>query len=218
MKKGVFIGAAVFTVIVIFVGIQIGINLESARADETRQFLEDTEVLFSDARLQALYYESDNLTADQCNNALQSNLLFNDIIYEEGVKLERYETSNKIIELTSERRRYGLLQMQFWLNAERIRNKCNFDYSTAAYLFKVNTTDEAIRFNQRLTSALLLEIKEECGSKLMLSPMPFNLNLISIDALKTNHNITETPAILINDKEVILGVPEKELLIQKFGC
>lgn len=218
MKKGVFIGAAILTIIIISFGIQIGINLESARAEETRQFLEDAEILFSDSRLQALYYENDNLTAEQCRNALQSNLLFNDIIYEEGVKLDRYENSNKIIDLTSERKRYGLLQMQFWLNAERIRNKCNFDYSTAIYMFKVNSTDETIRFNQRLTSALLLEVKEECGSKLMLSPMPFNMNLISIDAIKINHNITETPAIIINDEEVVFGVPEKEFLIQKFGC
>lgn len=218
MKKSVFLGAAILTIIVIALGVQIGIMIENSRVQEVRQFIEETEILFSDARLQSLYYSQNDLTEGQCNAALQSNLEFNEKIYQEGVNLERYESTNRIVDILPERKRYALLQMQFWLNAERIRKACNFDYFTVIYLFEHNPHEQQVQLDQKLTSATLLEVKEQCGAKMMLSPIPVNLELTSVNIVKNTHGISSVPAVIVNDAEIISGVPEKDNLIEMIGC
>ena len=74
-----------------------------------------------------------------------------------SILIKKHEMNRKISLIPS------FLTILWLILVGKLKLNSNFDYSTAAYLFKVNTTDEAIRFNQRLTSALLLEIKEECG-------------------------------------------------------
>ncbi len=222
MQKDVFWKAAILTFVVLVAGIQLGIWIDSGRLEEIKQALTETDIQFSDARLQAAYLE-DFLHGNGvlCDSAFQANLEFNDRIYELGKTIERFEQADRFNKdsLRLERQRYALLQMQFWMNAVRIRQVCNLNYTTVLYLYTLdteNTTDAELP--QRLQSATLLELKERCGPKLMLSPVPVDLGLTSVDIVVNTYKIDRTPSLLINNKTVIKGLAEIDVLEQIVSC
>ena len=215
----IFIKAFVLTLIILFIGIMLGFWIESSRVEEIRSILIETEILFNDARLQSLYYTDFSNTTEFCESALKSNLEYNSRIYQEGLKIERYEVANKLSpELLLERKRYALLQFQFWMNAVKLKSLCNFDYDVLLHLWKYQVSDYDTDLKNKLESAVILELKEKCGNKLMLSPIPIDLNLTSVDIAVRNYNITKTPAIIINNKIILQGFYTLEQLEGYVNC
>ena len=206
IQKDVFWKAAILTIVVLAIGIWIGITLDTSRVDEIKNTLSEVEIQFNDARMQALYHEK-FFTNDSefCNAAIDSNLKFNDVIYQEGIQIERAELVNRFTpDLIFQKRKYALLQMQFWMNSLSIKEKCNSNFTTILYLYNFNVQDDRdTDINQKLQSAFLLDLKEKCGSSVMLSPLPANINLTSVDLLVNNYNIKQLPSIII-DKNITL--------------
>lgn len=202
----VFFRAVVLTTIIFFIGIQIGVWIDSSRVEEIRDMLTNTEIQFNDARLQSSYYEFFGM--DSCQNAIDANLEYNDRIYKEGLKIELYEAANKFSSnLYLERKKYALAQFQFWLNSVKIKDTCNADYTVLLHLWKYDTKDSPeVEIPQKVQSAVLLDLKEKCGKKLMLSPIPIDLNLTSVDLMRKNYNITKMPAMIINKGIVLQGL------------
>ncbi len=221
MEKDVFWKAGVLTVIILIVGIQLGIWLDSGRLDEIKTTLTVTDLDFSDARLQSIYYQT-FLVQDKsiCASAIKANLDFNNKIYQQGIQIDRAEIVNRFTSgILLERRRYALLQLQFWMNAVNIKRLCESDYSTLLYVYRYDTFNySSVEIPQKLQSATLLDLKEKCGPKLMLSPLPLDLNLTSIDLLASSYRIDQTPALIINNDTVLFGFRNLTELEQYVNC
>ena len=214
----VFLRAAVLTTVIFFIGVQIGMWIDSSRVEEIKSMLTETEVQFNDARLQTSYY--DFFGFDSCRHAIDANLEYNDRIYREGLKIESYEAVNKFSPgMLTERKKYALAQFQFWLNSMRIKDSCKSDYDVLLHLWRYDTKDyQNIEIPQKVQSAVLLELKEKCGRKLMLSNTPVDINLISVALVTKNYNITRMPAIIINKDIVLQGLQNMSELEKYVKC
>lgn len=209
VQKDVFWKAAILTVIVLAAGIWIGIWLDSSRVDDIKNVLSEVEIEFNDARMQSLYHDNFFINDSEfCNAAIESNLEFNNIIYQEGLKIEQAELVNKFTpDLVQQKQKYALLQMQFWINSLSIKEKCNSNFTTILYLYRFNPTDDqTTTINQKLQSAFLFDLKQKCGNSVMLSPLPINVNLTSAELLVKNYHINQTPSIIINKNITLQGL------------
>jgi hypothetical protein len=223
LQADIFWKAGVLTVIILIVGIVLGLWIESGRSEEIKSTLTENEIIFNDVRLQTTYYElflSKNPDATTCSIAFEANLEYNSKIYEEGLKLEVYESRNKISQgMLLERRRYALQQMQFWMNSNKIKEFCKSNYTTILHLWKYDTgNDSSIEMPQKLQSAVLIDLKDKCGSRLMLSNAPVDINLTSMNTITKTFNITKMPALIINNSVVLQGLTDLKELSNYVDC
>lgn len=216
MQKSVFLTSAVITAIIFIIGISIGVYLDQSRVEEVQNRLTEIDTLWNDARLQISLQELTNDSLS-CGSTMKANLQFNDRIFDEGQKIERFEQTNRFApSLLLEKRRYALLQTQFWFNSVEIKESCNADYSTLVYFYSYY--NETVAISQKLQSAVLLDLKERCGQELMLIPLPLDLNITTIDILEENYNIESTPAILINESVLLQGLQTENDLENFIRC
>lgn len=212
IQKDVFWKAAIITVIVFLFGVGLGYSLENSRIDDVRDEYQNIELQWADAKLQSLYYQF--LSPESCDAAIQENLRFSDKVYVEGLKLERYENANQLLnKMTYEKRKYALLKVEFWLNSVNLKEKCGADYVNLLY-FYINDPEIVSKSEQDTQSVILKTLKDEMGSKLMLIPLPFDMDIATINIIKNTYNITTTPTILINEKIRLEGLQSLEDLRQ----
>jgi len=216
MLDNVFVKAALLTAVVFSLGVFVGVWLDVARLDEVTAAIEGINDRWSDARMQTMYYQIFEKAPGFCDAAMKSNLDFNAKIYEEGAKIERYESVNKFTpSLLMEKRRYALLQLQFWMNSIQLREACDTDYNTLVYLYSVN---ESFTMDQHLQSAVLLDAKDKCGPGLMLTPLPADIGIETIELVKSNFGITQFPALIVNERVVLQGLQTEKDLAKYLDC
>ena len=219
MQKDVLILAFALSTAVFIVGVFVGFWLDNLRAGEINKNLLSLDNQGNDARLQSVYYQ---LFADApepfCEAALEQNLKFNDQIYQTGLQLDRAEAANRFDpSLIVEKKRYALLQTQFWFNAVNIRRVCDANYSTMVYFYKTFNNTE-VSDEQKVQSAINLELKERCGPNLMLVVLPVDLNITTIDAVRQTYQINVTPSLLINEKTVLRGLQNFNAVSRYVDC
>ncbi len=216
MQKDVFWRSGVITTIIFVIGIAVGVWLDSSRAEEVQSRLTEIDTFWNDARLQTSLHSLFNQSLS-CDSAVNANLQFNDKIFKEGQKIERFEQTNRFAPaLLLEKSRYALLQIQFWFNSIDIKNNCNVSYSTLVYFYSYY--NETVAVQQKVQSAVLLDVKEKCGTNTMLIPLPIDLNITTIDVLKENYKIKKTPAILINENILLEGLQRESDLQKYLSC
>ncbi len=217
MQKDVFLKSAMLTAVVFAIGIGAGIWLDSSRLEEVQSRLTEIDTYWNDARLHISTLEILLNQSLSCEAAINANLEFNDRIFKEGQRIERFEETNRFApSLILEKKRYALLQTQFWFNSINIKQRCNADYYTVVYFY--SHYNDTVALNQKLQSAVLLDVKGKCGQKLMLSPLPLDLNITTIDVLRENYRIRTTPAILINEKILLEGLQAENDLSKYIKC
>ncbi len=211
----VFTKAFLLTAVVFAAGIFVGVWLDSGRVEEIREIITKQDLAFNDARLQNLYYQIFSNDTEFCDSAVKSNIDFSYRIFEEGKELERFEVINRFApQILDQKKRYALLQLQFWLNAVHLREKCGKNYTTLLYFYSHYNEDAGN--DQNVQSRVILDLIGKCGpEKLLSAPLPIDLNISMIDLLKEKYGISETPSILINEKNVLKGLQSKEE-IEKF--
>jgi hypothetical protein len=214
----VFAKTLIITVFIFSLGIGVGLWLDIARAEVEERSLAEISLQLTDVVTQDLVYDSFDNTTAFCNAALKSNLEFNDRIYRQGVELEKLEELNKLgPDTILQKKRYALLQTQFWLNAIKIREACGFNYDTVAYIYKNEETPE-LNTRQKIMSSVLFELKNKCGSKIMLVPIPGDMGLASIDTITYQYDIQEYPVVLINEKVLLQGLQPLDTLESHVSC
>ncbi|MCD6367659.1 MAG: hypothetical protein J7L45_01080 [Candidatus Aenigmarchaeota archaeon] len=206
MKK-IMIITGLLTLVFLLMGFFFGLWFDTLRTQEVKNELAEVDIMWNDARLQSLYYETFS-NGEMCDSALKGNLEFNKKIYEEGQRIERYEKVNRFTpDLITQKKRYALLQLQFWFNSIKLRDKCHFNYSTVVYLY--SHYNKSLSTEQKIEGTLLYQLKEKYGPKMMLIPLPADLGIVSIDAVKDQYNITQLPAIIVDEKYVFQGLTNK---------
>ena len=200
MKK-IFLKTLALTLIVFFIGFFVGISLDNLRLEEVKSRMTEIDNLWNDVRLLQSYIQklSDNKTL-YCDFLLKENLRIGDKIYEEGSRIEEYEKTNRFTPtLALEKERYALLDLQFWLNSIDLKNVCKANYSTVIYFYsQYNKTIE-----QGFQDKVLWDLKQKCGPKIIYITFPADMEITTINVIKSIYNIEKIPAILINESIVL---------------
>jgi len=201
MKK-VFIKTTALTILVFIIGFYIGIWFDSLRLEEVKTRLTEIDNLWNDARLLNEYIKKFSNISNYCDFLLEENLKSGDKIYAEGLRIEEYEKTNRFApSLTLEKKRYALLDLQFWLNSIELKKLCNANYSTLIYFYSYyNKTLE-----QRFQDKTLFDLKQKCGPQIIYITFPADMDISTIDIIKSIYNIKKIPAILINESLVLSG-------------
>lgn len=217
MLRKTFLRTAIITAAVFFLGIFLGILFDAQRVEETKEKLTKMDIDWNDAKVQSLYYQTFSNALGFCGSATAANMEFADKIYKEGLEIERYEKINRFTpSLILEKKRYALLQLQFLLNAINLKETCNVNYSTIVYFY--SHYDESLKIQQDLQSASLIEIIHECKPQPAVVPIPSDLDIITVNLLKRQHNITKIPSLLIDESIVLEGLQTKNSIKQRIAC
>lgn len=212
-----FAQAALFSMLILLLGIMIGIWIDNYRLSSIREALSNADVDSNDATLLGIYLQT--FGEDYCSVALEQNLAYNEKIYSEGRKIESKIESNVFTpEVQQEWRRYTLLQTQFWLNSVDLKEKCGFDYHTVVHLFRQKSDSTLENIDNKVQSGILLDLKERCGRQMMLIPITANMNLTVVDAVKNRFNITQYPAVIVDESFVFEGLTSKDTLSGLLKC
>ncbi len=208
-EKSAFGKALVLTVVLFLVGVSLGIFIESYRSSSIRDQYEDLEFELLDSKLRTNFYQL--MGEDFCDIAIQDNLEFSDMIYEEGKKIEVYARFNRLGDkLIEEKKKYTLLKTEFWLNSILLRDKCNEDYETVVYFYLDDPEDDDVKQSQNVQSRILGELKEKYGADIMLIPLPADLEVSVVDAFVELNDITMFPTVLINEEIKLEGLHSLE--------
>jgi hypothetical protein len=204
MKK-IFKQTLILTVSVFVIGLLFGIYIDSLRVEEVKERMTEIDNLWNDVRLLQSYIQrfSNNMTS-YCGFLLDENLKVGDRIYNEGVKVNEYEKSNRfdIASFTLEKERYALLDLQFWINSIDLKKLCNANYSTVIYFYsQYNKTPE-----QTFEDRVLWDLKQKCGPSIIYITFPSDFNISTIEVIKNIYKIERVPAVLINES-VLLNSP-----------
>jgi hypothetical protein len=215
IQSDVFWKAFILTLVIFSLGIFVGFWLDNARVEQIRKEYKEMEISSIDARLQTLYYQVFRNSSNFCGPAIEENLRFADKIYAEGLRIEQYERVNKLTpSLLSDKRRYILLKLQFWLNCIELKRNCNASYTNVVYFYSgLNETME-----EYVQSIVLLDLKESCGRNMMLIPLPIDLNITTVDIVERQYEIESTPTILIDEEIKLEGLQRREDLERYVLC
>ena len=214
----VFTKAFVLTAVVFAVGLFVGIWLDNSRVQDFSEAIGRQDISFNDARLQNLYYQTFSNDSEFCDAASKSNLDFSYKIYSEGKELEKFEKVNRFAsQIIQEKKRYALLQIQFWLNSVYLKEKCGKNYTTLLYFY--SHYDESLGNDQNIQGQIILDFINRCGPEKFLSmPLPIDLDMGMVNLLKEKYGITKAPAILINEKILLEGLQSKDELEKYVEC
>lgn len=215
IQKDVFWKAAVITLIVFSLGIFLGYSLEGHRWSEIQKEYKNVEIEWQEARLQSAYYQL--LSPEFCEASIKENLKFSDKVYEQGLILEKYENANRLTEeMKYEKLRYALLKLEFWLNSVLLKQKCETDYSNLLYFYsdQPSIKEKAAQDSQ---SIILKNLKHKYASRIMLIPLPLDMDIATINIIKQTYNIQKAPSILIDEKIKLEGIQSLENLEQELN-
>ena len=203
--KHAFWQALIFTIIIFWIGLLMGFFLENSRSDKVESNLLNSEINLLDQQIRDQGINQFNIS---CGDTKKSTFLFADKIYNEAVLLEEYDSKSKFSStLKILHKRYDLLRMILWMESIQMKEKCNEDYHTIVYLFNYADDDINIKAEQASISKLLLDIKNKYGNRVLLIPIAANLDLESVNLIKEKYNISKAPAIIIDEKTVIIELP-----------
>ena len=131
-NKHVFWEALLVAVFILAAGILIGVLFENWRTQDIQELYQQSELDLLDVRIQSEIY---SLPKIDCNNSIKENINFADKVFWEAQLLDKYETSNKLTEgLILQHKKYDLLRVLFWMNAIKIKQRCNADYHNIVYI------------------------------------------------------------------------------------
>jgi hypothetical protein len=213
----IHIKPAIIAIFIFLIGLMIGIAIDNYRVSQVRKTISESEIRWNDALL--LNQHLEKLGNASCDLALEENLKYNDAIYTYGKQIEKtIEATTFTPELEQEWIRYNLLQVQFWFNSIELKERCGFDYHNVVYISREKNTTNGEEINNKLQSSVLLNLKEECGNKIMLIPLTADVDLIVTDSVIKQFDIIEYPSVIIDEKYVFQGLTTIEELENIVKC
>lgn len=205
--------AFLITVLVFILILGVSLILENSRTEEIRKSFAETDVLWNDAKFFNEYMA--NASESECEYLAEENRKLGDRIYSEGLKIETYENANKLTDaILTEKKRYALLDLQFWKNSIEIKSRCGQEFATVIYFYsQFSETSE-----QKLMDRVLWDFKQRCGAATVYITLPSGMDLSSIELIKKQYNVTKTPSVLINEETLLTGVVSLDELNRYAKC
>lgn len=213
-QRHVFWQALIVTIFIFGVGILLGVWMENLRSDKISEMYINSEIELLDIKIQTNIFD---LGIIECEEAVRNNIVFADKIYFEAIQLSKYEDSNKFTNsLILQHKRYDLLRILLWMNSMKIKEQCGnkVNYINVVYFYEYKEPDLNKKAKQAIFSKVLEEIKENYKDKVILIPIAGDLDITSLNLLKSEYNIGELPCVLINEEVKITKLETSEEIIE----
>ncbi len=209
MKRNyfVFVQALLVTVVIFIIGFYIGLSVEGSHLNQVNDYYTRSEVSLVDILALNSLTGSETIS---CKGMVEATKNLLDKVYKEAALLGQYEESEKLTDsLKTLHTKYDVLRTYLWINSINIKKVCpSSNFSTIVYLYKHDEQDLTKKAEQNVWSKLLLEIKNE-NKNMFLIPIAQDSNLISLASLTERYNLTNFPAVIINENRIFYEIPEK---------
>jgi len=212
MKYPVFVQALALTIVVLIVGLYAGMSLEGSKLDNMNDYYIQSEVTLMDILAFNNLIDTEDVG---CETLVKVNLDFMNRAYEEASVLEEYEESGRLKEnLDTFHKKYDVLRTFLWINVLKTKEVCeDTEIHTIVYLYNYEEEDLTKKATQNVWSKVLLDVKEEKGDSLFLIPIARDSELGSLEALISEYDIGNYPAIIVNEEYVVTeNVTKKNIL------
>jgi len=206
-QKFVFLYALIGSLIIFNIGIFMGYMLEASRLDKIDSLYLGTEAELFD---QIAQREALSMMDLDCDSLIEENIQFGDRIYEEAVKIQKYEGANTLSSIDLYHKKFDVLRALFWVNSMKIKQQCGYNSHNVVYFYQYNNPSINQESKQKVFSNLLAELKDELGNKILLVPLSGDNDIPSINLLMEEYNITELPTILIDEKIKLTDIESRE--------
>lgn len=199
MKYPVFLQALALTIVVFLVGLYVGITMEQGRLVEINEYYTQSEISLMDViALNDLIGSVDV----SCEVLEKANFDLVDRVYQEAKLLEKYEDSGRVTKTLKEaHKRYDVLRAYLWVNIIETKALCDSEYDTIVYLYNYEEADLTKKAEQNVWSKMLSEIKAP-REDLLLIPIARDTDLISLNSIVSEFNISAYPAVIVNEEHV----------------
>ncbi len=212
-SRRAFWQALVFTFFIFGIGMAIGFLLENSREKKVEISSIQSELNLLDEQVRDKAISEFGIS---CSLARESTFRYADRIYNEALKLEKFDSSAKFYNtLKIIHKRYDLLRMMLWAQSIEIKKNCS-DFHTVVYLFQYDTENINTRAQQTAFSRLLTDLKNKYPDEILLVPIAANLDLDSVELAMQAYGVKKAPAILIDEDDVfydIINFEELENLV-----
>lgn len=205
-NKFIFLEAFLITILIFIIGIFIGISIENKNISSAQNFY-----MISEADLMDSYILTDLLSNNlDCNVVRNETIDFANKIYEKSLLLEDYDEFAILMDdLTLLNKRYTLMKTLLWKSNLDNSIHCRDEINILVYLYDYNTDDLGLKAEQSVWSKLLLQLKNE-DENLILLPIAANLNVSSLNFILEDLNISQIPAVVVNNEKVFYDLDEKD--------
>ena len=180
-------------------GLFLGMLIETKNSSKISNLYMQSEISLTDATASLRLAEDFDF---DCETIRQSNIEFADRIYEEARLLEKYEESGKLTDnIKSLHKKYDLLRTLLWIGNQKSLERCS-NYNLIVYLYEYDTEDIIKEATQNVWSKIILDAKIQNENTLLI-PIAADQNLTSLNLLIDEHNVTQLPALIINNDKVL---------------
>lgn len=204
IQKYRYILAAVLTLTVFVMGVLFSNLMDDRRYQSLQNEIQENNIEMESRQIQLSYLKSADV---QSCDALEAGLT--DII--EGYngrleKVQRYQESSffKKDRFRAVKREYILSGVRYWMYAQELRDKCDYNSNTVLFftqdIFGNSECPECNRMGKEL-----IYLKKKYGGKFLLFTMPTTLDDGAVNMLEQQYNVTETPTVILNGEEKIVG-------------
>ncbi len=198
-KKHVFWEALAMTIVIFLAGIFLGILIETSNSNKISNLYLQSEISLADAMASSELAENFDFN---CDAIKQNNIDFADRIYEEAKLLEKYEESGKLTDsMKLLHKKYDLLRTLLWTSNQNSLKRCN-NYNLIVYLYEYESEDIIKKAVQNVWSKIILDVKIQ-NDDILLLPIAADQNLTSLNLIIDKHDITQFPAIVINNDKIL---------------
>ena len=201
-KKNIFWEALVITIAVFLAGLFLGMLVETSNSIEISNLYLQSEISLTDATTSLRLSEDFDF---DCEAIKQGSIALANQIYKEARLLEEYEESGKLTDsIDLLHKKYDLLRTILWISNQNSLKRCN-NYDLIVYLYEYESEDTTKKATQNVWSKILLDIKSK-NEDILLLPIAVDQNLTSLTLLINEHNITQFPALVINNNKIFYNL------------
>lgn len=208
MVKKVFIQTLIITIFIFATGFYFGDYIESQRADNIQELFFQTETDRLDLNTQIEMFE--NL---DCESIRSETINLADKTYFEAISLENIkESENYNEDLNEIHRRYDLIRTIIWKIVYDY-DDCFEDYDVFVYLYEYKNPSYDVELRQEYYASVTSDIKKT-EERVILIPIAYDTNIISLDLLMDILNIEKGTKIVINNEIIVDDYSSKEDILE----
>ena len=201
-KKRVFWEALILTILVFLLGFLSGLIFENKRVEVIEEYYIQSENSLMDIFALNNFVSLNNIS---CDALISSNINFANRIYDEAKILDEYEKTGKITDkMDVQHKKYDIMRTFLWINTIKTNEICeNNSIHTIVYIYNFNTDDLTEKATNRVWSKILGDLKETRGNEIVLIPIATDNNIIALNSILENYDVSQYPVLIINNKYVI---------------
>ncbi len=200
-KKRVFWEALILTILIFILGFLAGLVFENKRVEVIEDYYIQSENSLMDIFALNNFAGLNNLS---CGSLVGSNINFANRIYEEAKILDEYEKAGRITDkMDAQHKKYDIMRTFLWINTMKTDEICEENIHTIVYIYNFNTDDLTEKATNSVWSKILEDLKNKYGDEIILIPIAADSNIIALNSILENYEISEYPVLIIDNKYII---------------